>query len=706
MAKKRSYSVDFKKEVIGYAQLHNIITAAEYYKLGRNTIANWIKQFKQQGTEGLVKKRRQDNQEKKLDDKLVKSIHEFKQKNPKVTLNKLKEEFNLDCSLTLLSRKLSSVNSDTKVRDLSKFKPIQSFSVYINVLSKVNIKGQTHSVYQINIEDNISHNKFIGYSLEKNSMNISLFIDYVLSNLKDKGLINSNYEIQSNIPNLKRNEIDDVNINRFVTSKHNTNLTINKDLDTSKSNVKIESDLFSHNNLIKSIYKELVLGSKNVDLIGGLSSENIIIPPIFIDSFIQDLDKIIRFTDFWKTASLPSNQNKLLLETLSEIEEYGDNAQIEFDFDTAINIYHKILLTCNNIKDSAKLRSQVNLKQGKIYYHIDNFDTSERLLEDNIEIAKNNNLYHELGESYHYMGMIYFRKSESVKADIFYKKGINAILNSNNKDDIYEYYEIEIKKNINMLNYDEAFEFVEKYIKESKSKGNTTQLSIALGLKSTIFFYAKNYEESEKILFKQRKLTKKIGNKILEAKCILAILNLYTFISKEDYASVIKLFNVLKVISKKINKESYLISAYACVGVYLGNLFYKTKEFRKAIKFYNKVKKISKTKEILMYEIYSENALGKSYYMINRYQKAIGCFNHSIKISNSLEHDYVKSNSLTYLGRIYKFRKSNKKAVECFKQALDVLSTLKERRNYSSIDNDVIAIKEELKVLQDSMSQK
>ncbi|NOR46363.1 MAG: hypothetical protein GQ534_12330, partial [Candidatus Delongbacteria bacterium] len=420
MAKKRSYTIDFKKEVIGYAQLHNIITAAEYYKLSRNTIAIWIKQFKQLGTEGLVKKRRNDNQKKKLDDKLVKSIHEFKRKNPKATLNKLKEEFNLDCSLALLSRKLSRVNSDTKVRDLSKFKPIQSFSVYINVLSKVNIKGQIHSVYQINIEDNISHNKFIGYSLEKNSMNISLFIDYILSNLENKGIINSNYEIQTNIPNLIRNEKEDVNINRFVTSKHNTSLTINKNLNTSESNIEIESDLFSHNKLIKSIYKELVLGSKNVDLVGGLSSKNIIIPPIFVDSFIRDLDKIIRFTDFWKTVSIPDNQNKLLLETLTEIEGYGDNAQIDFDFDKAINIYHKILMTCNNVDGSDELRSQVYLKQGKVFFNIERFEMSKMILIENITILNQLSLYHELGKSYHYLGMIYHTNLEISNADLYF----------------------------------------------------------------------------------------------------------------------------------------------------------------------------------------------------------------------------------------------------------------------------------------------
>ena len=112
MVKKQKYSIDFKKEVIGYSQLHNIVTAADYHGLGRNTIGNWIKQFKQKGTEGLIrKKKKKDKQIQKLNDKILKSIWEFKHENPKITLIEIKKEFNLDCSLTIISRKLKKIKN-------------------------------------------------------------------------------------------------------------------------------------------------------------------------------------------------------------------------------------------------------------------------------------------------------------------------------------------------------------------------------------------------------------------------------------------------------------------------------------------------------------------------------------------------------------------------------------------------------------------
>ncbi|MBN2789889.1 MAG: helix-turn-helix domain-containing protein [Candidatus Delongbacteria bacterium] len=733
MKKQRSYSVDFKNEVIGYAQLHNIITAAEHYKLGRNTVANWIKRYKNQGLEGLVRKKKQDNQKKKLDEKLVNIIWEFKQDNPKKSLKNIKKEFNLDCSLALISRKLKRIRYEKNKRDISKFNPVQSFSVYINVLSKVNIEGQIHSVYQINIEDNISHNKFIGYSLEKNSMNISIFIDYVLSSLKNKGLINSNYAIQSNIPNLKRNEIYDTNIKRFVTSKHDTNLTINKDLNTSKSNIEIGSDLFSHKHLIKSIYKELVLGNNKVDSAGGIYAENIIIPPIFVDNFIQDIDKIVRFTDFWQTVSIPSNQNKLLLETLEEIEAYGDRAQINFDFENAINIYHKILVTCNNLNDSDELRTKVNIKQADLYYYIENYDVAEKLLTENIKLSSKRSYLMELGDSFHIMGMIKLSESDMISAVLFFNYAMKAYSKSKAVKGIYKLYSSEIYKHIALTEFNSGLVVADNYILKAKSEGNDRELALGYGLKSILFYYLNKYEESEKASLIVNKLANKIGEKKLEAKSTADLLNIYTFAMKKNPRTIKLLITRLEELSVELKKPRYLSDSCRILGMYyyknskyelsneyfsksitsipvnkwkkyypveyivnlhyLGNIHYLRKEYKKSLKYFHEARIECEKKEIKFYLTYLENSIAKSLASMGSYDKAVYYFNRAIKNSKDQKLEVISANAKMYLGEIYIEKGKIKKASKYLKNSLEEYTNIKKDQNNVHVGGYIEKIK-------------
>jgi hypothetical protein len=102
---KRKYTHELKIEVAKYGKTEGIKNSSAFYNIPRNTVSRWLKKFTLSGVKGLVTKRN-DTQKTKLDSRLTDSILRYKKKNPKATLAQLKDHFGLECSVSLISKKL------------------------------------------------------------------------------------------------------------------------------------------------------------------------------------------------------------------------------------------------------------------------------------------------------------------------------------------------------------------------------------------------------------------------------------------------------------------------------------------------------------------------------------------------------------------------------------------------------------------------
>ena len=103
--KKPKYPIEFKKEVCEHAKDESIISASLVYNVDRNTISRWIKKYDQFGVNGFITKRN-DTQKKKLDDKTLEKITQYKKDNPNSTYSEIRNHFSLNCSNSLISQKL------------------------------------------------------------------------------------------------------------------------------------------------------------------------------------------------------------------------------------------------------------------------------------------------------------------------------------------------------------------------------------------------------------------------------------------------------------------------------------------------------------------------------------------------------------------------------------------------------------------------
>jgi tetratricopeptide (TPR) repeat protein len=108
---------------------------------------------------------------------------------------------------------------------------------------------------------------------------------------------------------------------------------------------------------------------------------------------------------------------------------------------------------------------------------------------------------------------------------------------------------------------------------------------------------------------------------------------------------------------------------------YLGDIYYKKRDFKNAIKFYNKVTKLNPNHDSASYK------LGKAYLEAKNYVKAVELFNTHITISSNPGYGYY------YLGRTLEKQKKYNEAINAYEKAaesnsdIDVIKELRELKN-------------------------
>lgn len=554
------------------------------------------------------------------------------------------------------------------LRDLTGFKELKSFSVYVNLFSRTKINGITRSVFKIIVEDNLSHHKFIGYSLDKSPNSVDIFVNYVLSNLEMRGGLSKNFH-------LKRD--------RNLIEKDKKEIK-----PRSKKHKVIKKNLI-HKEILSAIYKELILNEGYSEIEGYSVDDNPILPPLFVDSLISDFKDMTKFTDFWRNYTVSDEDNTIFLETLAETEKAVEKYEEEFDYENALKLYNRINSASREIKNSENITARVLVRKVKIYFHLEQYEKCRRIIESNIQKFETLKLKEELGEFYYYLGMISFYSNMTQDAEMNFSRSTKLLMKSDVPEKMFIYFNSRIRRLILKKDYDRAISLVNKAIMYSAKNSDEKQLSNHYGLKAEIYIRYCKYGLAHETLEIQLDYARRSNDIMSELKCMTQIFSLRSYFSTNTEENAQKMLRRVKKLSGVAKKSSYYYNSLISIAIY----FYKKNEypqaekyFKKAlsvftekttdaethvvnmiylsnIRIYNKnffgavilLKKLLRICEafsVTVYPAYIHNSLGRAYFEQSKHKKSNLHFN---KALNLIERDKINdlvlaANTNAYLG--------------------------------------------------------
>lgn len=512
--KAEKFLPDLKRKTVYFALETNIISAAKYYSVDRSTVSRWIRLYRKHGEKGFYyRKKRDDKQEKKLSDRTLKKIIKFKEKNPAATLVKIKKIFNLDCSLVLISNKL--------LLHKSVFNPSgQKLTVTYHILKRSVRDNLSIKLYQFNIHDNLTDNVFFCFAKESNIKNLCLFIYLIIRTLKEKGYLHKKAQIVTNLQYLKKVDNKKCDYTKYIYANFEIPLIIEKNIKTTRNKIKKLDNINTKSDLLISAYENTLLSNKKL----------MFVHPFIIEDILGSLNAYSNFNESG-VSYISKNSPELLNIALKQIERYGDEAKINFDFDRALELYNRIYLTSlEYVCENGQILKITSLfKQALIYYYLNEYDKSKEYLEDILSYQDRIDIVNFMGDIYSYMGLIDFYLMKNRSADVNFTKAINFYLSSSKKKFIFEYYQVCIRKAINIKDYRSAITFSNKYLHTAKSHKDITQICIAYDLKGVIYYFQGKYRLAEKKYNREFLLASLNGCKIQEAKALNRLLTLYTF---------------------------------------------------------------------------------------------------------------------------------------------------------------------------------
>jgi len=594
--------------------------------------------------------------------------------------------------------------------------------IFFHVLMHSVRNKEEYILYQFNITNRSKSINSVGFTASRSNTSICIFLDYVLSTLKELNKFNIK-RIKTNIPYLaqsgKYNTFEET-----VEKKFGVDLKIIDSTRIPSHDLRVElyhrprtKELFKH------AYRKLISESEAESLSNG-----IIIPPIFIDEFLQDYNKIVSFSNYWTILNLPQKQSSILFEVMNEVEKMADAAKIDFEFDKAMDFYHRLYLTSLNCTNSDELQSKTLLKQAEIHYHLDSFKTSTVLLEDCILLSDKNKYLEKAAKAQYYLGMINYILSNTEKADNFFSMAIENYEKTDQEYFSFDYYQARIRKNMNLNKCGEALEIVNEFIQRAILQKDKENLSKGYGIKGSIFYLQQMYDKAEKNYLKQYNIAKENNDYNELSMSLSNQLNLYSYQNSKDHQFLNTLIEEMKNISKitkknnfvaeanyrlgifyyknkdYLNAEKYLFNAflgqrkllfssqYFSTMQFLGRIYCLQRKYIKASKIFRLLLKDSQGCSNNNYLMYGHLNLGKIFYDMRSFRNSLKHYNITVKISMKLENNLFVADSYKHIGLIHsqnpKYKhlavsdfNNAKKYYQIFKQE-DIRNTISDEINF------------------------
>ncbi|MCK4979682.1 MAG: helix-turn-helix domain-containing protein, partial [Candidatus Delongbacteria bacterium] len=489
-SRAKKYTPEFREKTVKLALITDIKSASAFYQLNRKTVGKWVNLYRKEGDASYgYRKKRNDKQKKKISNIVLKRIIKFKKDNPKVTLENIKQEFCLDCSLTTIAKKLKKYSRNKTGTNE------QVLTISYNILKHSRFKGEIKKIYQFNMFDSLTKNQYIGFSTERNIKNFCIFIYYVISQLKKLEYLSNNVKIVTSLKYLEQLNEHKSEYGKTIFTNFKIPIVIEKNTSLNNLNVNKISSSFSKEELMVSAYETTIMCNGNT----------ILIHPINIDAHLADSNKI----DYLCVS--PSFSSELLSLSLEKIEYYGDQARAKYDLDKAKLLYGKIYLTtlqytCSKGK-TLKIKSLY--KRAIIFYHTDDYKTAKELLLQVLNLSKNCQNSFQIGYIYYHLGMIHMIENNQKLSEDNLSFAINEFLQSPQKKFLLDYFKANVKKYAYMGHFDTALRYAHKYVKSAKYQKNEKQVCEAYDTRGKVYFRKAKYKYAEKDYLRQMEIAHK-----------------------------------------------------------------------------------------------------------------------------------------------------------------------------------------------------
>jgi transposase len=201
VGKGKAYPFGFKVDAVFAAEELGKKPTARKFKISLNTLKSWVNEFKKNGKQGLIDKRKGPNFiPHKISPDEEERIVSIRKMAPCFGPKRIKYFFNVSCSLGAIQRIIRSHNltrkpkkKQEKKRDLRAVKAKRASMTYLQMDVKYltdmpnyweQIKPLGLPKFQYTIRDSKSGMLFLGYSEELSELNARTMVDYVISEMK------------------------------------------------------------------------------------------------------------------------------------------------------------------------------------------------------------------------------------------------------------------------------------------------------------------------------------------------------------------------------------------------------------------------------------------------------------------------------------------------------------------------------------------
>lgn len=350
---------------------------------------------------------------------------------------------------------------------------------------------------------------------------------------------------------------------------------------------------------------------------------------------------LILSTNFFAQKS-----NKNIEENIHLFIQYFDNSP-----EKAFNFINCAYTESKKVKnDSLIARSANNL--GLYYYSKNDLIKAKKYYNESILFSKKVNYYKILSSSYNEIASIFVNENQYNKALKTYHSALN-ITEKHNLSEIKSRILINLG-NLYLTQKDTTKSI--SYFKSniSNSEKNNLQDNLAIGYMNLAVLLTKNNpEESEKLLKKSLEILKTNKDLYIEFLVHINFSNLYLD-NKKRQEKVFFHLQKAKKTQEKIGDQSILFYYYFNLGAYYLN----TKQYEKAIEYYNLANNFNDIPSDKKMELYE--AMYEIYFIQKNYKEALFFNNKHKTLSDSL-YSIEKSKAFSEIQTKYEVDKKNLK---------------------------------------------
>jgi len=657
--KKLKYPPEFKAEVCEYAKKESIVYASILYNLHRNTIGNWVKKYKKSGIKGFTVVRK-DTQKAKLDKITLDNIAKYKRRNPKATLDGIKKRFKLDCHLTLISRKLRKVYSPVKRK-----KQKETLFLQTKIIRDAVYKGSQHPVFRLSLHLCDGRPMAIGFTSWYSSEKICLFIRYSLEKMKNlktkrdfKKIFTSTKFIK--VEDFKTIISDFYDIELEVVKVENYKLCKKNDIGYSKVNIR--------NSIIDSydkILEDYDANELNETLLASLVNVN-------------ELNKKQISEKGWDSLFMPSETKKSLFAAIKKMRDKGNQAVLDFDYDTAMNEYHKAYsaMAVLRFEDKEMYLSVLSAK-AKLFYNTEKYQTALLLFKDIARISESNKFIKIQADSYYYIALISISFQNISGAVKYFRLSARALEKSSDINLKCMHFRAKYREYLSQGKLKSAEKYSGIYYESALKTRDKEIIGNCLSTKGAYLYRQDSIENFEKVLLEAKEYNLKNGNIYDASKNLTNLISIYSYYLLKEKEEIFKLIDELKIVANKIRMPHLLYESLFRLGIF----YYNKNQNDEALEILKRA--LPGVKRYLDKESYLSAMcyICEIYFYQKKFTNAINIImpmiNESIKVKNNL----YTLRGIKYLSSIYIEKNDTKRVVWLVKKGITL--SIKQRNYYA-----------------------